>query len=271
MGELYGRKAILTIDTLQVTASDIEFSVTKTLKPSPNKADIKVLNLSPDHIAVIESSPTATVQLEVGYVSGTSVIFLGDLQTSLTVRNGNDSVTTLASADGGKKHRTARVQVSHKRGTPTATVLQSLVTALGVAPGNSAAAIGAIASAGFGDMFTLGTVLSGSAANEFTRILRAVGYSWSIQRGALQLLPVKQALAGTAIVLTPQSGLIGSPSVDKDGVMSCDCQIIPDIEPGRLVVVKSAHMQGQFRIEETAHAGATKGGNWQIGIKGKRY
>lgn len=269
---LFGRKAILTIDTLQIDSLDISFTIKKDLKAKPNTADIKVYNLSEDHRNTIEALGAASVQLEVGYNSGTSVVFLGDLRTSSPSEySGPDVISSISSGDGVKAHRNARVKVTYAKGSTTADVLRSLIAALGVAPGNSASAISQIQASGFGDQFTLGTVLSGSASREMSRVCRAVGFSWSIQNGALQLLPIRKALAGTAVSFTQGTGLIGSPSVDKDGVVALKTLIVPDVFPGRLMVLTSKRVSGQFIIQETTHTGERKGQNWYVDIKAKRY
>lgn len=269
---LFDRRAILTIDTLQITDLDFTFTVKKDLKGKPNTADIKVWNLSEPHRNALEQMAAATVQLEAGYAGGTSVIFLGDLMTSSPSQyEGADIVSVVSSADGGKKHRSARIHVAHRKGATTRTILQSLVTALGVMPGNSAKSIAAIQASGVGDLFTLGTVLSGSAAQEMTRICRAVGWTWSIQNGALQMLQIGASLAGTAISVNQSTGMIGSPSIDKDGFLTCKSLIVPDVFPGRLMVLTSQRISGQFKIVETTHTGDRKGQSWYVEIKAKRY
>lgn len=272
-GALFVRKYVLTIGTLQISNLHITGSVKKNLKSEPNTAEFKVYNLSADHRKQIQSEGALTVQLEIGYDSGTSVVFLGDLRTSRPSEydaNG-DIVSTIGGADGGKKHQTARVHVSHRKGTSTATVLQSLVTALGVLPGNSSAAIGQITSAGLGDRFTLGTVLSGSASREMSRILRSVGYTWSIQNGALQMLPLTKALSDTAILLEDFGPLIGSPSIDKDGVLTCKSLIIPDVFPGRYMVLNARDVKGQYRIQECNYDFDSEKDPWYITYKAKAY
>lgn len=268
---LVGRVCIATIGTLQVRNLAMSFKVKKDLKSKPNTCELKIRNLAEAHQAQIEENPNVAVQLEAGYESGTSVIFIGDLRTAPTETDGTDDVTTVSSGDGEKKHKTARVTKSHAKGATSAVVIKSLVDAIGVSPGNSASAISAITSSGVGELFTLGTALCGSAAREMTRILRAVGYTWSIQNGALQLLTTKQTVAGSAIKVDQTTGLIGSPSVDSDGVLSCKIQIVPDVFPGRLMVLQSKGISGQYRIEETEHTGDNYGSDWQIAVKAKPY
>lgn len=270
---LFDRRCILTIDTLQITGLATKFKVKKDLKGKPNTAEISVSNLSRDYQDTIAQAKVVTVQLEAGYKDNTSVIFLGDLRSGYTKREGLDNVTTVSSGDGEKAHRTARVSVSHKRGATNADILRSLAGALGVGEGNLSSAISALTASGVGDLFTLGTVLSGSASTEMTRVCRSVGLTWSIQNGALQLLQISKATADSAILLDSTNGLIDSPSIDSKGVMKCKCLIQPDIFPGRLLVLVGKYLQGQFRIESTEHTGDTSTGaaDWYVEITGKRY
>jgi len=279
---LYARKAIVTIQTLQIQGAnggdstgagglDLKFSVKRNLKPQPNTCDLTVFNLNAAHRSQIEQLKTAKVQVEAGYENGTSVIFNGDLRTSLSVWDGPTVSTALSSGDGEKAIRTARISVSVKKGSKTADVLRAIAAALGVGQGNLNAAVSKLTSAGFANLFTVGTVLTGSASREMTNVCRSSGLTWSIQNGALQLLPLRQFLDGTAIMLTPKTGMVGSPTVDNDGLMSVKMLMMPDVIPGRKIVIQSDRLQGQYRIEEVTTTGDTAGTDWYHDVKGKRY
>lgn len=279
---LFARKAIITIDTLQIQGAtggdaqgagglDVKFAVKRNLKAQPNTCDLTIYNLNPDHRSQIEQKKTAKVQVEAGYQDGTSVLFVGDLRTALSVWEGPDCITSLSSGDGEKAIQTARVKVSVKKNTNTGDILKALAAALGVGQGNLNSAVAKLQAAGVGSIFSMGTVLSGSASREMTNVCRSSGLTWSIQNGALQLLPLKTALDGVAINLTPQTGLIGSPTVDNKGVLSCKMLLMPDVFPGRKLVIKSDRLQGQYRIEEVNSSGNTSSTDWYHDIKGKRY
>lgn len=48
--------------------------------------------------------------------------------------------------------------------------------------------------------------------------------------------------------------------------------IIPDVFPGRKIVVRGDSTQGQYIIQQTVHLGSTSAeGEWRIDIEGKRY
>jgi hypothetical protein len=214
--------------------------------------------------------PSATIQIDAGYVGGqSSTIFMGDVRTHNTVREGANLVTDMGAGDGEKAIQHARIVQSFHKGSTLPQILTALVTALGVDPGNTGQAIAKLTP--FGSMFTMGTVLSGSASREMTRVLSSVGYNWSVQNGKLQILAIKDIVAGVALSLTPFTGLLDSPTIDKDGYLNCKCLMIPDVFPGRLCVLTSESLQGQYRIEETTHAGDTHGQDWTIEIKAKPY
>lgn len=268
---LFGRKCVVTVDTLRITDLAMSFSVQKDLTGKPNTVDLKILNLNPDHRSAIEQKKSARVQIEAGYDSGTSVIFIGDLRTSVSTWSGPNCTTSLSAGDGEKAVRTARVNVSVKKGTKTGDVLKMVAQALGVGEGNLKDAVAKLNASGIGDIFASGTVLTGSAAREMTAICRSSKLTWSIQDGKLQILSLRQALEGVALDIRASTGLIGSPTVDNKKILSCKVKLIPDVFPGRKMVLTSERLKGQYRIEECTYSGDTHGDPWEIDIKAKRY
>lgn len=274
---LYGRAYRITVGTLEIDSSkalvplSVQFSVKKNLKPEPNKAEISIVNLKEDHRTQIDQAGSVPVKIEAGYKGHMSMLFLGDLRTSISVRNGPDFITSVASGDGEKAIRTARVNKSIKKGTPIDDVLKTAARAIGVSDGNLNQAVAQLKFSTVGSLFAEGTVLSGNAAREMTALCRSVGMSWSVQNGKLQLLPIGQALKAEAIKCSATTGMIGSPSVDNKNVLSVRMLMAPDIEPGRLLVLDSLYLKGNYRIEETTHAGDYRGNDWYVDIKGQRY
>ncbi len=248
----------------------MQFKVKKTLKPEPNTAEVRVFNLNPDHRSALEHIKTASVMIEAGYEQGLSVLFLGDLRTAISVDDGPDIVTSLSSGDGEKAVQTAQVSVSFKKGTANPQkVLETVAKALGVGEGNLKQALTQLSA--LDNHFSEGTVISGSAYREMNAITRSLGLTWSIQDGKLQILPLRQALDGEAIVVSPETGMVGSPTVDSDGVLKVSMLMAPDVFPGRKLVLKSKRLQGQYRIEACEYTGDTHGQDWYISIEAKRY
>jgi hypothetical protein len=113
-----------------------------------------------------------------------------------------------------------------------------------------------------------------------TAICKSLDLEWSVQGGKLQILERGKALAGKAIFLTSgssggaNSGLIGVPSVDNKGILTCQMLMQPDVYPGRLLVLASENIKGQFKITDTTHKGdthGTDGGSWSVEVKASKY
>jgi hypothetical protein len=273
----YGRYARVVIDTIAIESVGIEnpqglrfdFKVTKTLKPAPNKAAINIYNLNRDHRAQISQLKVVPVSLDVGYEGGHDQIFLGFMRVGLTTRVGPDILTHITAGDGEEKIRKSRVNVSIAKGTPADQVLRQVAESVGVDRGNLDDALRTLK--GVANAFPSGTVLTGAASREMTAICKLLNIEWSVQSGKLLLLEKGKALAATALKLSQNTGMIGSPTIDNKGVMSCTMFAVQGVYPGRLVVIDGEFLQGQFRIEETEYSGDTKADTWQIAIKGKRY
>lgn len=276
---LFGRRCRVVVDTLEIVpleadpvkALTVRFKVDKSLAATPNKAEIHILNLNPEHRAQVESMPQVPVLLEAGYEDGSSVLFLGKLRTARSVRDAEGWITSLSSGDGELEYQKGRVSVAIKKSTQTDVGLREIVKALGVAEGNLKDAVNKIKGNALGQMFAAGTVFHGQAAREMTNVCRSCGLTWSIQDGKLQFLELREALKGEAILLSAATGLVDSPTVDPKGVMKCRMLLAPDVFPGRLLVLKSAAVEGQYRIEKTTHTGDTAGTDWFVDVEGNRY
>ena len=197
------------------------------------------------------------------------MIFDGDLRKAHSRREGPDVVTEVEAADGERAYRTARVNRSFGAGTSLGSVIQSIGRSLGVGVGNLAELATQAGFEGLGQLFSEGTVTSGPAREEFSGLLDSAGIEWSIQDNTLQLLPRGQALAGTAVVLSSDTGLVESPSVDSEGVATAKMLMIPDVFPGRKVQIESEFVRGLYRVTKAKFIGSTFGTEWFIEIEGK--
>jgi hypothetical protein len=293
MGALFDRRWALTVSTLQVDAFAIHFRVEKSIKPEPNKVLIEVYNLDENHRGQLQelapgklvgkkakhkgkTSPnvkgSVSVRLEAGYAEdGASLIFLGDLRTVDSELTGPDWITAITSGDGERAFRTARISQAFGYKTPVRTALAAAVKALGLGNGNLASVASTLQLQGNATVYTRGLVLSGSVAMALNDICRSANLEWSIQDGVVQFTDLNTALAQKAIKLTSGTGLIGSPNVDGNGVLKAKTLMIPGLTCGRLVVVDSRQIQGQFRVEKIITEGHSHGPDWYHEIEAKRY
>ncbi len=267
MSKFFKKVWRVSIDTLQTDCHDIAFEITKTKKRQPNTASLTIWNLSEPQRRQIEalSIPTKTaagkathgrgkirVQIEAGYEGNTSLLFRGDLRTAITTREGPDLVTTIEGDDGGRDVLLARVSRSYAAGTPVKTAVRDLASALGVGTGNLEALTYTTRGGG---TFSNGTVLSGKADEQLTRLLHSCQLTWSIQNGALQILEAGKGLSTSAVLLSPSTGLVGTPSVSPEGYISFVALLVPGVFPGSRVKIQCPTLTTTATVVNVTHTG----------------
>lgn len=277
MSALYGRTWRVTVGTLRVEPPmRVAFEVERSVRSTPNKATVQVWNLTRDHQAQIEQAADAQVIVEAGYLNdrGLETIFAGELwrargkastgpQGIRTERSGSvDSVTHIEARDSGVSYQQARIERSFGSGVSVATVLRACADALGVGAGNLADVADLAQLDAGGSEYPEGTVLSGQAARELTRILAPLGLRWSVQSGALQVLRLGRSLRSEAVRLTPSTGLVGTPEVGTRGTVKIVSLLTPDLAPGRAVVLESARVSGRYLVRSTTYRGDSHAQDW---------
>lgn len=276
---LFDRRITVTVDTIEFTGLDCAFRVEKTLKPQPNTCQLSIWNLTEEHQAQLEQlgkkgkQPATTgipCKIEAGYKDATSLIWLGDLRTADTVREGPDWITHLTSGDGEKAWQNAKLHVSYGPQTPLETALRAMVRAMGIGEGNLGKYVAKLKQAGSA-IFPHGTTISGPVSRELQAFARSAGLEVSIQDGALQLIDRGKALGGQAVLLNDGTGLFDSPTVDNEGVLSANTAMIPDIRCGGLVTMDAARIKGTYRVEKATWSGDTASTDWGIEIQATRY
>lgn len=273
-----------TVGTLSIGApARVGFEIERAVRHTPNKATVKLYNLSLAHQRQIEQSGAAQVVVEVGHAStgrGLEAIFRGELfrggrgGTGSSASGGAGAappnrsevtpvevVTHVEARDSGAVYQQARTSRSHEAGVSVGTVLEGLVVDVGIGRGNLDDAIAFVSAAG-GDVFGEGFTASGQATRELTRVLRTFGLRWSIQHGVFQAMRGGQPLATQAVLLTPATGLIGSPEPGTRGRVNARAILTPDIWPGRVVILQSARINGRFVTRGMKSTGDSRANDW---------
>lgn len=275
---LFDRQCTVTLDTIQFDALDVQFTVVKTLKPQPNTCELTVWNLSEEHRQQLQQlNPTKNpatkgvpCKIEAGYKDAVSQIWLGDLRTVETTREGPNFLTKLTSGDGERGWQNGRMHVSYGPNTSIDTVFRGMARALGVSEGNLASVVSKLKIAGAAN-FTAGVVISGAVSTHMTELARSAGLEVSIQDSALQFLDLNKASAGTAVRLAAETGLVESPTVDQKGVLTAKSLMIAGLQCGGLVTVDALFVKGTYRIEKLTWTGERAGNDWFCEIQGHRY
>lgn len=276
------------VPAIEFETLQCDFEIKKSLRPEPNACKLTVYNLSPEHRAALEAmnlydpkkvkgqkrakkppakkvqGPRAPkvgrirVEIEAGYeTTGLSLLFRGDLRRGISTHDGKTWKTSIEGEDGGRSVLSSRINESFPPGTSRATVVQALASALGVGLGNIRDVLPELSYS-----YTHGTVCTGQASEELKGVLRSSSITYSIQNGVLQFLPAGQGLERSAIVLSPTTGLVGSPRLDSSGAVLATALLVPDIAPGQYVVLDCKRHSGQYKIMSVTHKCSTSGDDW---------
>jgi hypothetical protein len=288
LAELFGRAFRLIVGTTEIDARAdanaglrIAFAVSRDEKRTPNNCEVRIWNLSRDKRAALAKLDAVPVSLEAGYVDDVGQIFLGDLRSvSSRKEPSGDIVTTVSGGDGETKLRTARINRTFAAGTPVATVLKELASALGLGSGNSTAAAAKLGASRLSKARTI----SGLVYDELEAFCRTQGFRWSVQDAALQIredgLPV---LPTTGHLLRADSGLIGTPEVERNAklqkngkavgtVVSGTCLLRPDLIPGVAFRVESpGAFEGNLVCTQSEAVGDSWSQDWYTHWSGRPY
>jgi hypothetical protein len=246
----------------------IAFKAKKTLKPEPNTCELRIWNLS-ERTRGLMSKQYVPVVIVAGYEEGDGIIFQGKSRTVDHMREGTDWVTRIRCGDGEMEYQFSRFSDSFGKGATAPEVAKKIIGALGVGAGNALTEVKKKSVV----EFARGFAAHGNAAGAFDQLTRKLGLTWSIQDGQIQVLDGSQPAAGTAVLLTPETGLVGSPEHNapdlKGGPALSKAKSLLNaaIKCGRTVAIQSAQVNGQFRVESVEHDGDTAGQNWYTTIE----
>jgi hypothetical protein len=256
---------------LNVTELRVVFDVTKSTKREANSAKVTIYNLNPDQRSKLETAESRVV-VKCGYAEevGLEVLYRGDVSFVESRKEGVDWATVIESDDGQTVFDTTRVGLSFKEGATAKQVLRDI---LGVIPLAQRSAVVNSAIAEAVDLeYTNGYAATGNAFAALTKVTDSLSLEWSVQDGELKIIADGGTDGSRAIVISPDSGLIGSPQrrrKRKNGTTtvagwSVRSLLQPKIEPGGVVSIEAAAIKpgAAFRVDSISHKGDTHGPEW---------
>ena len=254
----------------------MQFTIEKGSKSEANQARIVVFNLSGASRSFFETTPLYFI-LQAGYefpgqdpfvenIFQGSIIAITDPNTGkptksgkvANVRNGADWQTSVEFGDGQSNQMTAKINKSFQQGITLKTAIQDVAGTFKL-PINEIRDVP-------DKTFESGLVLSGTSKDELDKLAETAGVEASIQDGEIQILAPKSTTSDEAIVLTENTGLLGSPIRRAEGLELLTL-LIPRIRPGRKLSVASNEIEGVFRCRKVIFEGDTHEGNWNARVE----
>lgn len=236
----YGRRFVLTVYNSNLLGIDLsqlrcKFSVKQSSNMTPNGASIRVYNLDNNTALLIKQQFTRVV-MEGGYFSNPGVIFQGNIKQVIIGReSATDTFIELNCGDGDLAYNYAIVNTSIASGSSQADQLAQIaapMAKLGVGMMQNQPALQKA-------NLPRGKTLFGQSRDKLRDFAKQNGLTWSIQNEKLGFIPQNSFAPGTAVKLTSQSGMIGTPEQTTWGV-NVVCLMNPMIHPGQRIQLDNA-------------------------------
>lgn len=262
MSRLFGRDVRVTVlpsgrEGVEIRGLRMEFDVEKTSTSAPNSLNLKIYNLSDKTVSSINRRDYS-LRLEAGYQESIALLYAGDVQTVIDEWQPPDRLTTLECGDGHSVLRTSTLFESFAAGTSARTIFERVANAMNVPLGEVR---------GVDDrQYVSGFSAAGSARTVLDTLCRRLKVRWSILDGVLVVLPLGEATREEIVVLSPDTGLIGSPERTDEGLRFRSL-LNPKLNPGRRVRIESRSLTGEVVARKVRHSGDTHGDKWETEVE----
>ena len=240
----------------------IEVETEQTTSAPPNKATVRLWNLSEPSIAMLASNKAEVI---VCAGEGTApLLFRGELLAKdvVTKRAGGDWITTVTPRDGGRKWLEGFQSVAYPPEMTWGQILSDAAASMGVPIGYIGPGFPATATC------PAAWAWIGPARNAISAIVAACSCYWCLDGGKINVLGENDyLLPGMAPLIASETGLIGSPEKDAKSGIKLKVDLL-SIRPGQGFVLKSRQYNGPYRATKVAHKASSDGKLWETEITG---
>ncbi len=254
-------------NAVEITESRIQADIQKGSGKEPNTCNLTITNLSEQTRADVEVG-NMTVIVQAGHNGVYRHIFTGDRRFAFSTLKKTEWETKIQVGDGARAYAHARMNRSYKPPIQVRKVLQDAARSMNLdLPPEIEQSLE------LRQALVNGISLHGPTRDILTSLLAPYGYNWSVQNGQLQILRDDQFRTDEALLVSAETGLIGSPArepPDKTGKkkdVTFDHIAYPEIVPGIRIKLESIAIQGLFKIREVAHTLDTHGEAWKSAVK----
>ena len=278
---LFGRRAKVVAGPLVVRSEGdvglrITFNVRRSADRKSNAAKVEIWNLSEDTRQALDDAAREVgkrdalqfISLDVGFEDAEKNIFTADHSWVTHRRDPPHWVTTLELLDG-QKALSQRMVLSSPANTSALQAVKDIAKKMALA-GKQFLKDGDVQKALEGVILGGGFAHDGTADEALQRMAAVSGVRFHIQGGDLVGEAPGTPGSDSGVVLSPDSGLIGSPERffdpknPKFGLIKGRCLLEGDMIPSRYFHLRTRNEQGLFKILDVAHSGDTHGsdGSW---------
>lgn len=188
-------------------ALEIEFDIPFSDSKEPDVAEIIIYNLSDSSIEQIKKD--GYIMVNAGYkdLGNVANIFTGEVEEVSTEWLNVDKVTQIKATDGGKAWRKIKLNKTYERGTKASEIMRDLAQTMGyeitkIEPKEDIE-------------FKLGKTITSYASRSLQELAQATKSKLFINKNRITIAEQNEGLQ-TGVVLNQDSGLVGTPTMNRD-------------------------------------------------------
>lgn len=278
---LFERIAYVEVTTntgASITIRDLRiiFEVKKIEGKDPNTSTIEIFNLAEQTRNTIRDLGK-NITLFAGYVqeNGAELLFTGDITSISHIVSKPDVITRIDASDGKASVDKAKISISQAEKTSGRLVLERILAQFDI--GNNLTQI-----TFENKTYQSGYAFTGSAKQALNSITKFLNLTWSVQNNEIKLIPFDSNDNTGIILVSPTSGLIGSPqrlageSRKAKGLTKAlkpgwriHALLLPSVNPLGRIALQSNEVETstEFVVNNVLHNGDTHGRDWNSSIE----
>lgn len=264
-------------NTVTINELACEVSIQKPGLPEKNSASVKIWGLSKEkmgHLTTLSFKPLESQHniitikggerdIDTGEITSLSLIFEGEISSSYADFSSAPDISLIVKAETGiYPQQKSSPPFSIKGEVNILDVFKQFSSMTGYTFENQGVS-GSISNAHF----------SGSPLQKIEKLARDIGCELIIDDSKIIVAPAGKSRKGNAVQLSKETGLIGYPSFNQDGI-TCKCLFTPNLIYGGLVAIDSIvpNASGTWLITKLTHnITANKSGSWESNIEASYY
>jgi len=249
----FGRTARLIVGNKQIEGLTLSFRVVREAKDRADQASISVRGLSRETLGRLEDRETV-VRLDAGYRGRVGQLVAGTIVPDSLSRGGPNEVTSFQVADAGYSLRNVVLSASWSGSVRMSTVARYIGDAIGAPLLDTDLPADPEAVRGY--------TLTGRAADALSDLARSFRCRYQVTNGRLVFVPTDERvpLRQRSLLLSPDTGLVGSPRAVDGGLVEVTALLQPQLLPGDTYRVGgTVEKAGDYRVTKVEHGGGIEG------------
>lgn len=253
-------------DSLGENGLSIDFDINFSDGKEPDVSEVTIYNLSDDSINQIKKDGYCIVNAGYKSLGNKGNILSGDIEEVNTTWQGLDKETKIKVTDGGKKRRKAKISKTYKENTKASVIMRDVINVMGyeiveIKPKDD-------------KVYKLGKTINGFCSDILKMLVKDTKSKMFVNKNRI-IIRDQEKGTQTGFVLSADSGLIGSPTLNKDDsgdkssnvntdkgkkankkekkTWQVTCLLNPKIETDSIIQVKSRVLNGTFRVIKGKH------------------